>query len=65
VARWWWSRSTARCQVVGLHDVEAADRLLELHERAVGGQRLAVLHPDGGGVLRKPNGTPGVVLIAA
>ena len=26
----------------------AADRLLDLDERAVGGQRLAVLHPDGG-----------------
>ena len=46
----------------------AADRLLDLDERAVGGQRLAVLHPHGGRRLRgaswRPGVTPGVSLIA-
>src|SRR5215218_4378439 len=44
-----------RIQIVGLQDSVAADRLLDLDERAVGGQRLAVLHPHGGGVLGKPH----------
>ena len=34
-------------EVVGLEEQVAADRLLGLDERAVGGQRPAVLHPDG------------------
>ena len=37
-----------RVEVVGLEREEAADRLLELGERAVGGQRAAVLDADGG-----------------
>ena len=36
-----------RVEVVGLEEQVAAERLLHLDERAVGGQRLAVLHPHG------------------
>ena len=35
-------------EVVGLEEQVAAERLLDRDERPVGGQRLAVLHPDGG-----------------
>ena len=41
-------------EVVGLEEAVAADRLLELDERAVGGQRPAVLHAHGGRRLRRP-----------
>ena len=34
-------------EVVGLEEAVAAERLLDLHERPVGGQRPAVLHPHG------------------
>ena len=40
-----------RVEVVGLEDEAAAEGLLDLDERAVGGQRLAVLDPHGGRVL--------------
>ena len=37
-----------RVEVVGLEEAVAAERLLRLDERAVGGQRLAVVDADGG-----------------
>ena len=40
-------------QVPGLDQVEAAQLLLGLGERAVGGGHLAVAHPDGRGGLRR------------
>src|ERR1700730_2932351 len=36
-------------EVLGLHDAVAAECLLGLREGAVGDDRLAMLHPDGGG----------------
>ena len=52
-------------EVVGLEQEVAADRLLDLGERAVGGQRLAVLHAHRGRRLEgadssRPRLTPGV-----
>ena len=49
-----------RVEVVGLEEQVAAERLLGLDERAVGGQRLAVLHPHGRRRLRPAIRTPGV-----
>ena len=55
-------------EVVGLEEQVAADGLLELDERPVGGQRLAVLHADRrrrrGLCSCWPGVTPGVSLIA-
>ena len=47
-------------EVVGLEDEVAADRLLRLGERAVGDQRLAVLHAHGRRRLGRRSSTPGV-----
>ena len=56
-------------EVVGLEEQVAADRLLDLDERAVGRQRPAVLHPDGRRRLgcciwTSPGVTPASALIA-
>src|SRR5438876_1039822 len=40
--------ASSRVLVVSLVEAVAADRLLHLDERAIGGQRLAVLHAHGG-----------------
>ena len=55
-------------EVVGLEQEVAADGFLDLDERAVGGERLAILHANGGRRLGEsqpiPGVTPGVWLMA-
>ncbi len=40
-------------EAVALDDVETSDRLLRLHERAIGDHRLAVPHPHRPGAARR------------